>query len=116
MTPYLRALFEAGAAINRSIAGQKQEKGGASVIFASGSRSARSPQRYPRGPSCVVLANALLWKILVTRVNKNPRGLLMGRRNLARPFRHHQAISDPELGQQNPRLGRVDLDLLPELA
>src|SRR5262245_7586674 len=41
---------------------------------------------------------------------------LLRRRNLARALRHHQAISDPKLGQEYPRLGRVDLDLLPELA
>jgi hypothetical protein len=33
ISPYLRALFEAGAAKNRAITGEQQEKGGASVIF-----------------------------------------------------------------------------------
>jgi hypothetical protein len=41
-------LFEAGAAKNRAITGQQQEKGGASVIFfADHQRAIKSPQRYP---------------------------------------------------------------------
>jgi hypothetical protein len=49
ITPYLRALFEAGAANNRAITGQEQEKGGASVIFCKRiiQRAIKSPQRYP---------------------------------------------------------------------
>src|SRR5262249_50941560 len=41
ITPYLRAFFEPSAANNRTITGQEQEKGGASVIFARASRNAR---------------------------------------------------------------------------
>jgi hypothetical protein len=42
-------LFEAGAANNRTITGQEQEKGGASVIFCKRimPRTIKSPQRYP---------------------------------------------------------------------
>jgi hypothetical protein len=41
-------LFESGAAINRAITGQEQEKGGASVVSARiTQRAIKSPQRYP---------------------------------------------------------------------
>jgi hypothetical protein len=41
-------LFEAGAANNRTITGQEQEKGGALVIFfADHQRAIKSPQRHP---------------------------------------------------------------------
>jgi succinylarginine dihydrolase len=41
-------LFEAGAANNRTITGQEQEKGGASVFFfADHQPTIKSPQRYP---------------------------------------------------------------------
>src|SRR5215470_2583390 len=48
ITPYLRALFEAGAANNRSVTGQEQEKRRrVSHFFADHQRAIKSPQRYP---------------------------------------------------------------------
>jgi len=41
ISPYLRALFEAAAANNRTITGQEQD------FFADHQRAIKSPQRYP---------------------------------------------------------------------
>src|SRR5262245_66461176 len=76
----------------------------------------KSPQRYPARAVMRSFDEYSFVKDSRYASQQKSAGLLIRRRDLACPFRHHQAISDSELGQEYPRLGRVDLDLLPKLA